>query len=102
MACLNAVKSDPRTTGEWLCVVDRIGKDGVPRDELTIRVEIGKDAGALDGLAEHLAQRFRNDLGVTVLVDLAAFGSLDKDANIGTGEGKVKRLLDRRPGAKRG
>jgi phenylacetate-CoA ligase len=102
MACLNAVKSDPRSTGEWLCVVDRIEKDGVPRDELTIRVEVGKDAGALDGLAEHLAQRFRNDLGVTVVVELAPLGSLDADANIGTGEGKVKRLLDRRPGLKRG
>ena len=23
MACLPAIKSDPRTTGEWICVVDR-------------------------------------------------------------------------------
>ena len=40
MACLPAIKSDPRTTGEWICVVDRHQRDGVLRDEMIVRVEM--------------------------------------------------------------
>jgi phenylacetate-CoA ligase len=95
MQCLSAIKSDPRTTGEWICVVDRITRDGVPRDEMTVRVEVRKDAGGTDGLAEYLAKRLRDDLGVKVDVELVPDGSLAEQANIGR-EGKAKRLLDRR------
>ena len=40
MACLAAIKSDARTTGEWVCVVEK--KDG--RDEMEVRVEVRRDA----------------------------------------------------------
>jgi phenylacetate-CoA ligase len=95
MACLPAVKSDSRTTGEWICVVDRIERDGVLRDEMTVRIEFQRSATNLDGLEEHLASRLQGDLGVKVAVEMVEEGSLADVANLGR-EGKPKRLLDRR------
>jgi len=97
MGCLSAVKSDPRTTGEWVCVVDRVTQDGTPRDEMTVLVELRSDAGGVEGLKEHLEERLKSDLGLSVGVDLVATGNLEKIANMGVGEGKAKRLVDRRP-----
>ena len=95
MACLPAVKSDPRTTGEWICVVDRIERDGVLRDEMTVRIEFQRSATGLDGLEARLASRLQSDLGVKVAVEMVEEGSLADVANLGR-EGKPKRLLDRR------
>jgi len=97
MACLSAVKSDPRTTGEWVCVVERVEGAGPPRDEMIVHVELRSDAGGLEGLQEHLEARLKSDLGLAVDVVLAETGSLEKIANMGVGEGKAKRLVDRRP-----
>jgi phenylacetate-CoA ligase len=95
MACLSAVKSDPRTTGEWVCVADRFDNGGVLRDEMTVMIEVRRDAGSLDGLKEHLAKRLQSDIGLKVGVDLVEEGGLAEIANIGR-EGKPKRLVDRR------
>jgi phenylacetate-CoA ligase len=96
MACLPAVKSDPRTSGEWLCVVDRQVKDGVPRDEMTVRIEVRKEvSGDPSDLQLALERRLQSDLGVKVAVELVPEGNLAEAANIGR-EGKVRRLLDRR------
>jgi phenylacetate-CoA ligase len=96
MACLSAVKSDDRTTGEWICVVDRHQSEGgVIRDEMTVRVETRRAAGSLDGLQAHLERRLYADLGVKVAVELVDEGNLAEVANLGR-EGKPKRLLDRR------
>lgn len=95
MACLPAVRSDPRTTGEWLCEAYTVEASGGPRDEMTVHVEVRRDAGSLDGLKEHLEGRLKSDLGVSVNVQLTEAGKLDTVANLG--EGKAKRLLERRP-----
>ena len=95
MACLPAIKSDARTTGEWLCVVERHDRAGVIRDEMTVRVEINRDAKAIEGLKEHLEKRLQGDLGVKVAIDLVKEGTLAEAANLGR-EGKPKRLLDLR------
>ena len=95
MACLPAIKSDPRTTGEWICVVDRGEEKGVIRDEMTVRVEVQRGVEEIDGLKEILAKRLQGDLGVKVGVELVDEGSLAEAANLGR-EGKPKRLLDRR------
>lgn len=95
MACLNAVKSDPRTTGEWFCIATRSQKDGVIRDDLTVQVEVAKSAGVVDGLEATLSQKLKSDLGLGVIVELVEEGSLTDVANIGK-EGKAKRLADRR------
>src|SRR4051812_2228383 len=94
MACLAAIKSDARTTGEWVCVVEK--KNG--RDEMEVRVEVRRDAASRQGLTEMLEARLRDDLGVSVKVVLAEQGSLDELANTGGREGKARRLVDRRPG----
>ena len=94
MACLAAIKSDPRATGEWVCVVEK--KNG--RDEMEVRVEVRRDARSREGLKETLEARLRDDLGVSVAVVLAEQGSLDELANTGGREGKARRLVDRRPG----
>lgn len=99
MQCLPAVKSDPRTTGEWICVVDRKRVKGVPRDEMTVRIEICKENTSIEGLQVALEKRLRDDLGVKVDVELVPAGSLAEVANLGR-EGKPKRLLDRRTQAK--
>ncbi len=39
MACVRAVTSDDRTTGEWLCVVERNTSGLDLRDDMTVRVE---------------------------------------------------------------
>jgi phenylacetate-CoA ligase len=95
MACLPAVRSDPRTTGEWLCEAHTVETGGAQRDEMIVHIEVRKDAGSVDGLQEKLAMRLKSDLGVSVEVQLVEQGQLDTVANLG--EGKAKRLLDRRP-----
>jgi len=95
MACLRAIKSDSRTTGEWICVVDRFERDGVIRDEMTVRIEVQRSVTNIEGLKEHLEKRLQDDLGVKVAVELVGEGSLADVANLGR-EGKAKRLLDRR------
>lgn len=96
MACLAAIKAEPGTTGEWLCVVDRIG-DGTLnlRDEMTVRVECVEEGVRHPDLKESLERRLLSDLGVRVSVELVPAGSLAPLTNYG-GEGKVRRLLDRR------
>lgn len=95
MACLTAIKSDPRTTGEWVCVVDRREDNGVIRDEMTVLIEVQGSATSIDGLREILESRLKSDLGLKVAVDLKGEGELAVMANVGR-EGKPKRLLDRR------
>src|SRR3954462_8538458 len=94
MACLPAIKSDERTTGEWVCIVAK----KAAREEMEVRVEVRRDAGSTEGLKEKLEKRLREDLGVGVSVTLAEQGSLDEIANTGGREGKARRLVDRRPG----
>ncbi|MDX2155118.1 MAG: hypothetical protein SFW09_01305 [Hyphomicrobiaceae bacterium] len=95
MACLAAVKSDPRTTGEWIVIADRHVRDQVIRDELTVRIEVRSGVAAIDGLKEQLEKRLLSDLGLKVAVELVAEGDLREIANLGR-EGKPRRLLDRR------
>lgn len=95
MACLSAVRSDPRTTGEWIVVADRHERDGVIRDELTVRIEVARSATSIDGLSTHLERRLYADLGLKVAVELVNEGDLAEAANLGR-EGKPRRLFDRR------
>lgn len=94
-ACLPAIKSDPRTTGEWLCVAERIRRDGVVREEMTVKVEVVADAAGLDELRLKLVQRLKSDLGVGVNVELVGDGDLQEYSNRGV-EGKPRRLVDKR------
>jgi phenylacetate-CoA ligase len=94
-ACLPAIKSDPRTTGEWLCIAERHERDGVVRDEMTLKVEVRDDAGGWDGLKEHIEKRLHSDLGLKLAVELVSEDALIEYSNRGR-EGKPKRIIDRR------
>jgi phenylacetate-CoA ligase len=94
MACVRAVTSDDRTTGEWLCIVERKAAGLDMRDEMTVQVEVKDGIGDREGLLRLLEDRLRSDLGIRVTVELVAGGSL---AQYTYGrEGKAKRLLDKR------
>lgn len=94
MGCLGAVRSDDRTTGEWVCIVRRLNRGGVLRDEMIVKVECKSDGRPRDGLKEILEKRLANDLGVKVEVQLVNEGGIP-EANLGS-EGKVRRLVDNR------
>ncbi|MFA7269960.1 MAG: hypothetical protein WC073_11495, partial [Sterolibacterium sp.] len=94
MACLSAIRSDARTTGEWICIPQRIEQNGVLREEMIVRVEVRANAGTWDGLQEHLERRLKEDLTLKVPVELVPEGQLP-ETNVGK-EGKPRRLLDQR------
>jgi phenylacetate-CoA ligase len=100
MACLNAVQSDVRTTGQWLCVMDRGGTGAEQRDEMTVRVERANASVDSASLRTDLEKRLKDDLSVRVAVEIVDPGELADLTNFGK-EGKVRRLLDRRPGYER-
>ncbi len=95
MACVRAVTSDDRTTGEWLCVVERQTSRLDVRDDMTVRVETKGDVGERESLIHVLEDRLKSDLGIRVTVELVPAGSL-AEFTYGR-EGKARRLLDRRP-----
>lgn len=95
MACVRAVTSDDRTTGEWLCVVERKTAGLDVRDDMTVRVETKGEVGDREALIHVLEDRLKSDLGIRVTVELVAAGSL-AEYTYGR-EGKARRLLDRRP-----
>ena len=94
MACLGAVRSDDRTTGEWVCIAQRWRRGGVLRDEMIVKVECRNDGRPREGLREILERRLHSDLHVAVEVLLVDEGQLP-EANIGK-EGKPRRLVDDR------
>ena len=89
MACLPAVRSDPRTTGEWVCVVTRNETTGAPRDEMEVLVEVRHQAGSRAGLREALERRLKDELGLAVSVALVDEGSLAELANTQGREGQA-------------
>jgi len=95
MACLRAVRSDARTAGEWICVVERSHEGGEIRDDMTVQVETKSDVTDRAALHQALERELQHDLGVRVKVELVEEGALADIANY-KGEGKARRLLDRR------
>jgi phenylacetate-CoA ligase len=94
MACVGAVTGDERTTGEWLCVVERKTAGLDIRDDMTVQVEVKAGVSGADDLKAKLEDRLKSDLGVKVIVELVPAGSL---ASYTYGrEGKARRLLDHR------
>lgn len=94
MACVRAVTADDRTTGEWLCVVERKTAGLDMRDEMTVQVECRDHVTDREDLTRKLAERLKSDLGISVAVELVPAGSLA--AYTYGREGKAKRLVDKR------
>jgi len=83
MACLAAVKSDERATGEWLCVAEKTESNGVIGEKLTVRVEVRRDASSRDGMLERLERRLKEDLGIRVALELVDEGELAPRIGVG-------------------
>lgn len=95
MACLQAVRSDARSTGEWICIASRnVSDQGVIREEMTVRIEVKRSAENLGDLRAYYERRLHNDLGIKVGVELVDEGNLP-ETNVGK-EGKPRRLIDNR------
>jgi phenylacetate-CoA ligase len=96
MSCLDPIKADQRSTGEWICVVTRTG-DGVDAtEEMTVKVEYKDEHIDKEDFKRKLEQALKSDLGVRVTVEPVPSGSLALLTGFGK-EGKAKRLLDLRP-----
>ena len=95
-ACLPAIKSDNRTTGEWLCIADRLSDEGVVqgRDDRRRSRSATTPAAGTD-LKEHIEKRLHSDLGLRLNIELVAEDALIEWSNRGR-EGKPKRIWDRR------
>lgn len=87
------VAEDRRSTGEYFCIVERVGREG--RDEMTLLVECMDASVAPAELEVALARRLRESLGVQISVTAKARGELDAYTGL-TKTSKVKRLDDRR------
>lgn len=82
-----------RTTGEYVCFVDRI--DATGRDEMTVMVEMADGSVDAEALKSELDQRFREALGVRVIVETVGRGKVDQFTGLSQ-TSKIKRLIDRR------
>ncbi len=87
------VAEDPRVTGEFFCVVDRVGPAG--RDEMTVSVEVAAPGIDREALRRDLEQRLHEALGVRIAVQPVDRGGLDQYTGL-TQTSKIKRVLDRR------
>lgn len=101
MACLDSIKADQRSTGEWICVVTRIGEGINAVEEMTVKVEYKDEQIDMIDFKKKLETALKTDLGVRVTVEPVPPGSLAPLTGFGK-EGKAKRLLDLRakPGKK--
>lgn len=94
-ACGEVVRRDPRVTGEYYCIVERVGHPPRHRDEMTIIVEHKADVSDHAGLKSDLEDLLRANLDVRINVELAEPMSLARLTGYGT-EPKIKRFEDRR------
>jgi phenylacetate-CoA ligase len=87
------VAEDRRTTGEYFCIVERVGDDG--RDAMTVLVECMDDSVDRAVLESDMKRRFKEALSVQIDVEPRARGELDAFTGL-TKTSKIKRLDDRR------
>lgn len=93
-AAQDVIQGDSRSTGEFLCVVENLGEGLGSRERMTVLIEQAREEDPLP-LQEEMKQRLKSTFGVAVDVTIVASGALAPQTGLG-GEGKVKRLLDRR------
>lgn len=80
--------ADARTTGEYICVLDKRGGS----ERLIVRVEARDPSVDREALAASLARRFRDALGATLEVDIVGKGELAPQTLVDA-QTKARRLL---------
>ena len=93
LACQPAVKGDPRTTGEFICVVSYAGESIGRQEEMVVRVERRTTEVNSAELTEDLRKALYTDLGARVGVEIVDAGAL---SDVCGGGDKPRRLLDLR------
>lgn len=88
-----AFGGDPRLTGEYVCVVERVGEAG--RDEMTVLVEVVAADVDRGPLVAELERKVHDAIGVRVGVTLVDRGGLDQYTGLSQ-TSKIKRLVDKR------
>jgi phenylacetate-CoA ligase len=95
-AIAGVVASERRSNGEHVCIVERMGVE--QREEITVLVEVMHAAVDCVQLQADLERRFKEVLGVRLIVEVVERGKTD--AYTGTSRtSKIQRLLDRRVSA---
>ena len=87
------VVADARTNGEYVCIVERTGAED--REEMTVMIEVKDSATDHAQLVQDFEQRFKEVLGVRVVVEAVDRGGTDRYTGTSTSS-KIKRLVDRR------
>jgi len=87
------VLDDPRTNGEYVCILGTT--DAAGREDMTVKVEAASDSVSRTELAADLAARFKEALSVKLLVEIVDRGALDALTGLSS-TSKIKRLLDQR------
>lgn len=82
-----------QASGEYVCIVARVGESG--REEMTVLVEARDGEVDKPGLQRSLAARFKEALGVKLIVEVVDGGSLDAMTGLSR-TSKVTRLIDQR------
>ena len=89
------VAAEARSTGEFICVVERVGAAG--QDEMTVMVEAADNSVDREKLQSDLQVRFREALSVKLLVNIVSRGELDPLTGLSKNT-KANRLQDKRKG----
>jgi len=87
------VVADARSNGEYVCIVERTGAED--REEMTVQIEVADAATDRTAMQRDFAQRFKEVLGVRVVVQAVDRGATDRYTGTSTSS-KIKRLIDRR------
>ena len=87
------VAENRQSSGEYVCIVERAGEAG--REEMTVLVEARDAQVEKPALERSLAGRFKEALGVKLIVQAVDAGSLDAMTGLSR-TSKVTRLIDRR------
>src|SRR3546814_19241000 len=93
LSCQGAVKKDARTTGEFLCVVSRIGEGVAQQDEMVIQVERKSTFVDKKALTDDLTATLTTEQGARIRIEVVESGALDEYTKSGE---KHSRLLDLR------
>jgi len=87
------VVADARSNGEYVCIVERTGAED--REEMIVQIEVADAATDRAAFQRDFEQRFKEVLGVRVVVQAVDRGATDRYT--GTSQSsKIKRLIDRR------
>ena len=87
------VVADSRTNGEYVCIVERTGAED--REEMKVMIEVPDPATERASFVRDFEQRFKEVLGVRVVVEAVDRGGTDRFTGTSVSS-KIKRLVDRR------